>query len=133
MSSARANLYLSGLVRYIGAGVTATVTDLVTFVVFREVLGWHYIVSGALSFIIATFAAYAYGLAFVFKGRIHSRAMELTMVFAASGVGLALHVGVLYVLVAGWDLHPIAAKVLSAGATFVWNYTVRYLWIFARD
>ena len=132
MSNARAKPYLSGLVRYIGAGATATITDLTTFVVFTELLGWHYVVAGALAFVIATIAGHIYSVAFVFKGRIYSRGVELVMVFVASGIGLALHVGVLYVLVADLGLHPLTAKILSAGATLLWNYTVRYFLIFSR-
>jgi len=119
--------------RYFVVGLIATGVDWVLFSILIVVLDWNYLLAGALSFIVATFAGYVSSLRLVFRGGRHKRWVEIGLIYLASALGLAVHMGVLLVL-AGWlGLNVFVAKVAATGATFLWNFSTRYLWIFHRD
>ena len=87
--------------RYFVVGLIATGVDWVLFSILIVVLDWNYLLAGALSFIVATFAGYVSSLHLVFRGGRHKRWVEIGLIYLASALGLAVHMGVLLVL-AGW-------------------------------
>ncbi len=119
--------------RYLVVGLIATGIDWVLFTILTFAMHWNYLLAGAFSFVVATFAGYVSSLRFVFRGGRHRRSIEIGLVYLASALGLALHLGVLLVL-AGWlGIHVLVAKVAATAANFLWNFATRYLWIFHRD
>lgn len=119
--------------RYFVVGLIATGVDWILFSILTFGMDWNYLLAGALSFIIATFAGYVSSLRLVFRGGRHKRWVEIGLIYLASALGLAVHLGVMLVL-AGWlGLNVFLAKVAATVATFLWNFATRYLWIFHRD
>ncbi len=124
---------MTSLRRYILVGSIATAVDWALFSIFVFVVDLHYLIGGTASFIIATFAGYLSGLRLVFRSGRHQRWVEITFVYLASILGLAVHMGVLVAL-AGWlQVHLFLAKVVATAVTFLWNFAARYFWIFDRN
>lgn len=119
--------------RYFVVGVIATATDWTLFSILTFGMDWNYLLAGAVSFVVATFAGYLSGLRLVFRGGRHKRWLEIGLIYLASMLGLAVHMGVL-LLLAGWlGLNVFFAKVAATAATFLWNFATRYYWIFDRE
>lgn len=119
--------------RYFVVGVIATAVDWVLFLILTFSLDWNYLLSGALSFIVATFAGYLSALRLAFRGGRHKRWVEIALIYLASVLGLAVHMGVMLVLAGGLGLNVFLAKVAATAATFLWNFATRYYWIFDRE
>ena len=127
------SLFMTSLRRYLIVGVIATGVDWALFSVLVFVMDWHYLLGGAVSFVVATLAGYLSGLRLVFRSGRHSRWVEITYVYLASIFGLALHMGALVALVEWLHLHILLAKIAATAVTFLWNFAARYFWIFERD
>jgi len=129
----KVSMYMSGLRKYVLVGVIATGVDWALFSVFVFIMDLHYLLAGTVSFLVATFAGYLSGLRLLFRGGRHQRWVEITFVYVASLLGLAIHLGVLAALVDGLQMHIFLAKTVATAATFLWNFTARYFWIFEKD
>jgi putative flippase GtrA len=125
--------FLIGLRSYLLVGAIATGVDWALFSILVFEVGMHYLLAGIVSFIAATFAGYLSGLRLVFRSGRHSRWVEISYVYLASIVGLALHMGVLAALVEWLHLHIFLAKIAASAVTFLWNFAARYFWIFERN
>ncbi len=119
--------------RYFFVGLIATGVDWVLFSILTFGMNWHYLLAGAFSFIVATFAGYVSSLRLVFRGGRHKRWVEIGLIYLASALGLAVHLGVMLLLVGWLGLNVLLAKVAATAATFLWNFATRYLWIFHRE
>lgn len=124
---------MTSLRRYLLVGVIATAVDWTLFSILVFAMDWHYLLGGAVSFVVATFAGYLSGLRLVFRSGRHQRWVEIVFVYLASILGLAIHSGVLFVLVGWLQMHVFTAKVVATAVTFLWNFATRYFWIFDRE
>ncbi|MEJ8566134.1 GtrA family protein [Elongatibacter sediminis] len=119
------------IVRYALVGGTAAVVDFLIFAVFAKLLGYPYLLVGALGFILATALNYFLSIRFVFTSGVRfSLRQEFGLVFLISGVGLALHQAVLYAGIGllGWEM--LLVKVLATGSVFFWNFGARAGYVF---
>ena len=121
------------MTRYVLVGSTGAVADWLIFAFLLYVVESHYLLAGTISFVLATLINYILSLMWVFEGGRHSRRKEVGLIYLASAVGLLINLAALYLLYEGLGLHVFAAKVLASLSAFVWNFSARYFWIFARD
>ncbi len=120
------------IVRYFIVGGTAAAFDFVFFTLFAYVLGYPYLVVGAVGAILATMVNYVLSVRFVFSSGVRfSRHAEIVAVYLVSGVGIGVHQLALFVLVEGLMVHLLVSKVLATCMTFAWNYTLRRFYVFA--
>jgi len=117
--------------RYFVVGGTCAVIDYAIFSAMF-VLGLHYLLAGTISFLIAVLINYWLSIRFVFRGGRHSRRREIVLVYLVSAVGIAINLGTLTGLVELAQIHPLVAKWGGTAAAFLWNFSSRYLWVFAR-
>ncbi len=120
------------LFKYLFVGAIAALTDLGLFAFLVYFTEWHYILSATLSFITATLVNYLLCITFVFQSGRHAAHLEITYVYLASFVGLAINNTTLFILYEWVGFHVVIAKILATGTTFFWNFSARYLWIFER-
>jgi putative flippase GtrA len=119
------------IVRYFFVGAVAAAVDIGLFALLVHGFGFHYLVVGAVTFILATSVNYALSVRMVFSSGVRfSRPKEVALVFAVSAVGLALNQVILFGGVAGLSLPPVLAKVMATGAVFFWNYGARAHFVF---
>jgi putative flippase GtrA len=90
------------------------------------VLGLGYPVAAVFGFTAGLWIAYVLSIRFVFRERTLSNGLGEFTIFAAIGVfGLLLTEALLWLLVSRAGLHPLAAKLVTAGAVFITNFALR--------
>lgn len=116
--------------RYLFVGGGSALADWVLFALFLYGFGLHYIISGAISFILATGLNYHLSVKFVFGAGSRGARQAMMLVYLVSGVGIAMNLGVLTVGIDYLALHPLLSKFIATGVAVFWNFTVRYFYIF---
>jgi putative flippase GtrA len=120
------------IVRYFFVGGVAAVVDVAIFATLIKVFGLHYLVAGAVGFLVATWVNYVLSVRHVFAaGARFSRRKEVLAVYAVSAMGLFWNQVVLYVGVEMLDLNVYLAKISAIGLVFFWNYFSRKHFVFA--
>lgn len=119
------------LVRYFFVGAAAAAVDIGLFALLVHAFGFHYLLVGAVTFVLATGVNYALSVRVVFQSGVRfARAQEIALVFAVSAIGLAVNQVVLFVGVEQLSLPPVLAKVMATGTVFFWNYWARAHFVF---
>lgn len=97
-----------------------------------------YLIATALAFIVSTTVNWYLGRTFTFKESKYqeNRGKEVFLVFLVSAIGLGLNLLLMLLFVSGLGLNTTflktAAKVLSTGIVFIWNFLSRKLWIYKQ-
>ena len=118
-------------ISYFGVGGTAALVEWAAFSLFENALGIPYLAATALAFLVSTTVNWLLGRAFTFKNSAYKdhKAREMALVFLVSAVGLGFNMLLMYLFVSvlGMDTHLLktAAKVLSTGIVFLWNFASR--------
>jgi putative flippase GtrA len=95
--------------------------------------GVHYLVAAPIGFVLGLATIYVLSVRWVFGARRIGNAGVEFAIFAGIGlVGLALNQLVLYAAVEGARLSYEAAKVVSAGIVFCFNFGLRKTLLFTR-
>jgi putative flippase GtrA len=130
-SSTTSFVELKRIARYFGVGAAAACVDIGLFMLFAQGVGWPYLRVAAASFVAATLVNYALSVRFVFvSGARFRRRWEIVLVFAVSGVGLAINQAILAAGVEVAGLSLFLAKVAATGVVFFWNYAARRVFVF---
>src|SRR6185436_6723738 len=121
---------LDRAVRYFVVGGISAVFDIGFFYVFAKLFGYHYLAVACVGFVFAVLLNYALSVRFVFTSGVRfSRGRELALVYLVSGVGLALHLLVLYAAADLLGLELMLSKVIATGSVFLWNFLARNYFI----
>jgi putative flippase GtrA len=118
--------------RYALVSVVALAVDYGTFALTLAVSPTRYLIGNVLGFITGVTAAYIGSVLWVFsEHRYRNRTVEFVL-FAAAGLGgLAVGSAVLAAGVAWMKFDPRVAKILAVSASFVFNFGVRRMLLFA--
>ena len=118
----------------------ALFVGLIVFVVDAGILwlvflaGVHYLVSAAISFIVAVMLNYALSVKFVFKEKaIIGRAGEIAVYFVVSLVGLGLTLAIMWALTEIAGLFFMISKIIATLVSFSWNFTARKVILYRKD
>jgi putative flippase GtrA len=104
--------------------------DLGLLFLFTDVLGFNYVLAAGVSFLIAVSCNYLLSRKFVFNETTRGLKEGYVYFIAIALSGLALVTGSMYVLVEFLGAHYLVARVLVAGVTGIWNYTINLLFNF---
>ena len=118
--------------KYFLVGGASALTDWALFALFLYWGELQYLVSGSLSFIVATAANYYMSIRFVFGTGRRSLKQRVTLLYFVSLVGMAINLALLTLGIDLLDLHPMIAKILATGMVFAWNFLLRYFYIFRK-
>ena len=117
--------------RYFVVGGISACFDIGFFFVFAKLLGLHYLAVATVGFIIAVLINYSLSIRYVFTSGVRfSGAQELALVYLVSGIGLALHLLVLYAAVDRLALELMLSKLVATGSVFLWNFLARNYFVF---
>ena len=119
------------IIRYAAVGASAAAVDFLIFAVFAKLLGFNYLLVGAVGFIIATTINYFLSIRFVFESGVRfGFHKEITLVFLISFTALGVNQAVLYVGIGilGWEM--LLTKICATGSVFFWNFGARSQFIF---
>jgi putative flippase GtrA len=119
--------------RYFGASALALAVDFGAYSGLIRLAGVDYLVAAPVGFALGLVTIYAISVRWVFRERRMKDARAEFMLFALLGLaGLLLNQGIVYAGVEWLRLAPEAAKVVSAGVVFCFNFVTRKLLLFTR-
>jgi putative flippase GtrA len=119
------------IIKYFFVGGTAALFDISLFSLFTIYLGYPWVPVSIATFIIATLINYYLSINFVFiSGDKFPIKQEILLVFLVSAIGIVINVMILWILIETFEFHLFLAKVISTGCVFLWNYLLRYKYIF---
>lgn len=118
--------------KYFVVGGTSALIDWSLFALLLYGLDVHYLLSGAISFVVATGVNYFLSVRFVFGVGRRSRRQRILLLSMVSAVGTVFNLGLLTLGIDVLGVHPMIAKVFATGAIFGWNFLLRYFFVFQK-
>jgi len=117
--------------RYFVVGGISAVFDIGFFFIFAKLLGFHYMLVSTAGFVFAVLINYFLSVRFVFTSGVRfSKGKEFALVYLVSGVGLGLHLAILYVCIDLMSLELMLSKFFATGSVFLWNFLARNYFVF---
>lgn len=118
--------------RYVAASGVALGVDYGLLVALTEFAGLHYLLSAALGFVTGAAVMYLLSVRFVFRHRrLSDRRLEFGLFVTSGLVGLVAGQLLLYGFVEWAGLPYWLAKAPSAGGSFILNFILRRIALFA--
>lgn len=121
--------HIASFVKYVIVGGSAALINWAVFYLGLQA-GLQYLLSGVLSFVIATLWNFIFARIFIFTSRRHSLLKEGALVYLVSLGGLVIDMGVLYACVEWLGISAMVGKVIATGVAFVFNFLARYLGVY---
>jgi putative flippase GtrA len=119
------------IARYFFVGAAAAAVDITLFGLLTMALGLPWFPVAIVSFVAATAVNYHLSIRHVFsRGVRFAKHQKAILIYAVSGIGLAVNQGMLWLLIDKLFWHLLLAKVIATGVVFFWNYGSRCLFIF---
>lgn len=115
--------------KYIVVGGSAALINWIVFYMATYVGLW-YIYAGLASFMLATLWNFLLARIFIFTNSSHHILKESALVYIASSLGLLIDIGTLYICVEFLALHAMLGKVIATGMAFVFNFSIRFWYIY---
>jgi putative flippase GtrA len=123
------------IILYVVFGVLTTVVNLVSFHLFCDVLGVHYLISNCIAWILAVAFAFVTNKLWVFDSpswQLKTALREAASFTAGRLITLLVELGLLALLVELMGLKEMVAKVFVAVIVVILNYIFSKLWVFTR-
>lgn len=119
------------IVRYFFVGGLAAFADFMIYAVLLKTGICAWFSAAVVGFVVATWINYQLSIRYVFESCTRfCKRHEILMVFAVSGIGLAVNQLCLYVLIERLELDVLIAKICATGIVFLWNYYGRKKFVF---
>lgn len=121
------------LFRYVWVGGFAFIVDYGSLYILKEYVGFNYLLSAAIAFILGLAVNYLLSTLWVFPdSRLSNKMAEFT-VFASIGlVGLLLNEVIMYLCCEVLNIHYMISKLCSTGIVFFWNFFARKIILFTK-
>ena len=118
--------------KYLLVGGVSALLEWALFALGLYGFGFHYLLAGTISFVLATAANYFLSIRFVFGTGRRSRRQRIILLYAVSSAGIVINLGFLTIGVDLLEIHPMLAKVFATGLVFGWNFALRYFLVFQK-
>ena len=123
----------SRFVIYTMIGGASALVDWGLFYLLAIILDIHYILSGTISFTLATLFNYFIGITFLFDSTARfTKQNEILLIFLISLIGLAINLLFLFLFSSRFLLSLMGSKILASFFTLVWNFSMRNYYIFKK-
>lgn len=120
--------------RYFLISIVAFIVDYSMFLLGLRVLGLGWALAASLGFVLGVFVSYILSIFWVFRCRRleDNFAGEFLGFFVVGLLGLLVTQAVLWVGIYKLSISAELARIAAAGATFVFNFVVRKVFLFMR-
>ncbi len=123
----------SRFVIYTMIGGASALVDWGLFYLLAIILDIHYILSGTISFTLATLFNYFIGITFLFDSTARfTKQNEILLIFLISLIGLTINLFFLFLFSSWFLLSLMGSKILASFFTLVWNFSMRNYYIFRK-
>ena len=123
----------SRFVIYTMIGGASALVDWGLFYLLVIILDIHYILSGTISFTLATLLNYFIGITFLFDSTARfTKQNEILLVFLISLIGLTINLFFLFLFSSWFLLSLMGSKILASVFALVWNFSMRNYYIFKK-
>lgn len=114
------------LFRYTFVGAIAFIADFGSLYFLTDILGFYYLYSAALAFIIGLIINYILSILWVFKSRTVTNSSIEFLIFASIGIiGLGLNELIIWYATERISLYYLNSKFISAIIVYLWNFLAR--------
>src|ERR1700722_14221270 len=119
--------------RYTAVAACALIVDMTILWVLVHYFSWWYLGAATTSFLVGLLIGYVLSVTLVFKyRRLKDRRLEFASFAAIGAVGVAINAAAMAFGVKYLGLLYLVAKCGASGFTFLWNFTARRQFLFAR-
>jgi len=119
-------------IRYLIAGGTATVADMIALFVLTHFFQINHLIAAAIGFAIGVITNYSLNIALVFKST--GKLKKEFSLFLIIGLGGLLWTElILWILVDNLGLYIMLAKVFAVGLVLFWNFFMRKKFVFSTE
>ena len=123
----------SRFVIYTMIGGASALVDWGLFYLLAIILDIHYILSGIISFTLATLFNYFIGITFLFDSTARfTKQNEILLIFLISLIGLTINLFFLFLFSSWFLLSLMGSKILASVFALVWNFSMRNYYIFKK-
>jgi len=120
-------------VRSLAASALALAIDFGTYSGLIRLAGVHYLIAAPIGFALGFAVIYLLSIRWVFRQRrLKDARAEFALFALLSLAGMALNQAIIFTGVEGFALVPEAAKIVSAGIVFCFNFATRKLVLFTK-
>lgn len=112
--------------KYFGVALVGYIVDFGTLLIFKELLGLHYLIAASAGFIFGLIVVYILSNKFVFgESKLKSKKLEF-IAFAVIGVvGLLLLNLLMWIFTDIFEVVYIASKIIATVFVYIWNFFAR--------
>jgi putative flippase GtrA len=122
----RAEHWFLQLARSGMASVSAAVCDYALLILLVELFEVPAVRASVFGFLLGLSISYLFTALWIFPGHEHGRhSLQLLFFLLAAGSGLAVHTGLMVLLIERLELYYVLAKALTLVAVFGWNFILR--------
>lgn len=112
--------------QYVVVGGLAFVVDFTTLALLTERLGFHYLVSASIAFLLGLVTNYLLCVAWVFEHRSFANRIHEFAIFSLIGlIGLAANDAIMYLLTELVGINYLLSKIAAAGLILLLNFFLR--------
>ena len=123
----------SRFVIYTMIGGASALVDWGLFYLLAIILDINYILSGTISFTLATLFNYFIGITFLFDSTARfTKQNEILLIFLISLIGLTINLFFLFLFSSWFLLSLMGSKILASVFALVWNFSMRNYYIFKK-
>jgi putative flippase GtrA len=119
--------------RYAIVGGVAFLVNLAALWFFTEELGMHYLLSGALGFVLGLITNYMLSTVWVFsQHRIANKGAEFGIFLIIGVIGLGFNEIFLWFFTDIAHIHYLISQIITAALVLIWNFVARRKLLFSR-
>ncbi len=127
------NPFVLRFLKYSLIGGSAALIDWGLFYVLAIVLDIYYLLSGTISFLLATSYNYYIGIKFLFDSTARfPKRKEILLVFLITIIGLGISLFFLFLFSSKLNIDLMLSKIMSTFFSLGWNFLMRNNYIFRK-
>lgn len=122
---------LYGILRYSIAGMSGTAAEWALFFWLNQMAHLYYPIAAIIALLFSTLVNWYVGRKVLFKAS-GNRRREIALVYFACFSGLALNLLIMWLMINGFGIWEMAAKMIASVIVFGWNYFFRTRYIYRQ-
>lgn len=121
------------IIKYLIAGGTATLVDLILLFLLTSIIGFHYLFSATLAFIVAFIVSFTFSKFWTFADKSEGNwGSQATIYLIITSTNLGLNTLLMYLLVDFMHLHYMSAQIITSALLACESYFAYQIFVFKK-